>query len=48
MKAFFFVSAVLVGVDGIGTRADAQNYPWCAYAPVPIAGSPPTTSAWPQ
>jgi hypothetical protein len=27
MKAFFFVSAVLVGVAGIGTHADAQNYP---------------------
>jgi hypothetical protein len=31
MKAFLFMSAVLVGITGIGTHADAQNYPWCAY-----------------
>jgi hypothetical protein len=31
MKAFFFVSALLVGIGGISTLADAQNYPWCAY-----------------
>jgi hypothetical protein len=31
MKAFLFVSAVLAGIAGISTRADAQNYPWCAY-----------------
>jgi hypothetical protein len=31
MKAFFFLSAVFVGITGIGTHADAQNYPWCAY-----------------
>jgi hypothetical protein len=31
MKAFFFVSAALLGIAGINTNADAQNYPWCAY-----------------
>ena len=31
VKALLFVSAVLVGLAGIGTPADAQNYPWCAY-----------------
>jgi len=30
MKAFLFVSAVLVGIAGINSHADAQNYPWCA------------------
>jgi len=30
MKAFLFVSALLVGIAGISTYADAQNYPWCA------------------
>ena len=34
MKAFLFVSAVLVGVAAIDTHADAQNYPWCAYLSV--------------
>ena len=31
MKAFLFVSALLASIAGIGTHADAQNYPWCAY-----------------
>jgi hypothetical protein len=31
MKAFLFVSAVLVSIAGIGTHADARNYPWCAH-----------------
>jgi hypothetical protein len=31
MKAFFFVPAIFVGITGIGTHADAENYPWCAY-----------------
>ena len=31
MKAVLFVSAVLMALAGIGTPADAQNYPWCAY-----------------
>jgi len=30
MKAFLFVSALLVGIAGTCTHADAQNYPWCA------------------
>jgi hypothetical protein len=30
MKASLLVSAVLVGI-AIGTHADAQNYPWCAF-----------------
>jgi hypothetical protein len=31
MKAFLFMSAALLGIAGISTHADAQNYPWCAY-----------------
>ena len=31
MKAFLFMSAILVGIAGISTHANAQNYPWCAY-----------------
>ena len=31
MKAFLFASAALLGIAGINTQADAQNYPWCAY-----------------
>ncbi len=31
MKVLLFVSAVLIGLAGIGTPAGAQNYPWCAY-----------------
>jgi hypothetical protein len=30
MKTFMFMSAVLLGIAGTGTHADAQNYPWCA------------------
>jgi hypothetical protein len=30
MKAFLFVSALLAGIAGISTHADAANYPWCA------------------
>ena len=31
MKARLFVFAVLVAATAIDTRAQAQNYPWCAY-----------------
>ncbi len=31
MKTVLFVSAVLAGIAGISTHANAQNYPWCAY-----------------
>ena len=31
MRAFLFVSALLAGIAGNITHADAQNYPWCAY-----------------
>ncbi len=31
MKAFLIMCAVLVGIAGTSTQADAQNYPWCAY-----------------
>jgi hypothetical protein len=31
MKASLFMSAALLGIAGISTHADAQNYPWCAY-----------------
>lgn len=34
MKAFLFVSAALLGIAGMSTQADAQNYPWCAYLSV--------------
>ena len=34
MKAFLFVSALLLGIAGVSTHADAQNYPWCAYLSV--------------
>jgi hypothetical protein len=30
MKTFLFMSAVLVGIAGIDTHADAESYPWCA------------------
>jgi Protein of unknown function (DUF3551) len=31
MRLLLFVLAVFVVTVGIVTRADAQNYPWCAY-----------------
>jgi hypothetical protein len=31
MKAFLFASAVLAGIAGLSTHAEAQHYPWCAY-----------------
>jgi hypothetical protein len=31
MKSFLCVSAILVGIAGMSTHANAQNYPWCAY-----------------
>jgi Protein of unknown function (DUF3551) len=30
MRVLLFVLAILVGTAAIGTRAEAQNYPWCA------------------
>jgi Protein of unknown function (DUF3551) len=30
MRLLLFVSAILLGTVTIGTRAQAQNYPWCA------------------
>ena len=30
MKLLLFVLGIGVAVFGIGTRAEAQNYPWCA------------------
>jgi hypothetical protein len=30
MKLLLFVLGISVCVVGIGTRAEAQNYPWCA------------------
>ena len=30
MRLLLFVSATLLGTVMIGTRAQAQNYPWCA------------------
>ena len=31
MKLLMFVLIVLLGVVAIGTRTEAQNYPWCAH-----------------
>jgi hypothetical protein len=31
MRLLLFVLGICVAVIGIGTRAEAQNYPWCAY-----------------
>lgn len=31
MRVLLFVLGILVGTAAIGTRAEAQNYPWCAY-----------------
>jgi hypothetical protein len=31
MKRLMFVLGVLLGTAAIGTRAEAQNYPWCAH-----------------
>lgn len=31
MRAFQLVFVLFVGVAGLSTQADAQNYPWCAY-----------------
>jgi len=31
MPFFLFALGIIVGASGIVTRAEAQNYPWCAY-----------------
>jgi hypothetical protein len=31
MRPLLLVLGICVAVIGIGTRAEAQNYPWCAY-----------------
>ena len=31
MRLLLFVAAILLVTVWIGTRAKAQNYPWCAY-----------------
>jgi Protein of unknown function (DUF3551) len=31
MKLLMFVLIVLLGMATIGTRTEAQNYPWCAH-----------------
>src|ERR1700722_6052820 len=31
MRFFLFALGIIVGADGTVTRAEAQNYPWCAY-----------------
>ena len=30
MRVLLFMLAIIVVAAGIGTRAEAQNYPWCA------------------
>ena len=45
MRLLLFVLGIGAGVVGIGNRAEAQNYPWCAYygggTAAPIAASQP-------
>ena len=31
MRLLLFILGICVGIVGIGNRAEAQNYPWCAY-----------------
>jgi hypothetical protein len=30
MRLLLFMLGICVGLVGIGSRAEAQNYPWCA------------------
>jgi hypothetical protein len=30
MRLLLFILGIFVGIIGIGNRAEAQNYPWCA------------------
>jgi len=30
MRLLLFMLGIFVSIVGIGTRAEAQNYPWCA------------------
>jgi Protein of unknown function (DUF3551) len=30
MRLLLFILGISVGIVGIGNRAEAQNYPWCA------------------
>jgi len=30
MRLLLFMLGICVGIVGIGNRAEAQNYPWCA------------------
>jgi hypothetical protein len=31
MRVLLFILAICVGIIGAGNRAEAQDYPWCAY-----------------
>ena len=31
MRLSLFILGISIGILGIGTRTEAQNYPWCAY-----------------
>jgi Protein of unknown function (DUF3551) len=31
MRAFLLILSIVVAAVGINTRAEAQNYPWCAH-----------------
>jgi len=51
MRLLLFILGIGVGIVGIGNRADAQNYPWCATvtaetAAAQIAGSQHSNNAW--
>ena len=30
MRPLLFILGICVGIVGVGNRAEAQNYPWCA------------------
>jgi hypothetical protein len=31
MRLVLFMMGICVGIVSLGNRAEAQNYPWCAY-----------------
>ena len=50
MRLLLLMLGISICVVGIGTRAEAQNYPWCAYYSEPsggtIAASQHFNNAW--
>jgi hypothetical protein len=39
MRPLLLLFVILIATGGIGTRAEAQNYPWCAYYGSDMGGS---------